>query len=90
MQVLTMTECTEKVRFVGEIVHFVETHPYEPEACARYVYVKSLDERAYRYTDEKLNRLLDVIGGMSAGEEFFYSRDEVLEMLRSYLADLEA
>jgi len=35
-----------------------------------------------------LNSLLDILGGMSAGEEFRYSKEEVLEMLRSYSSTL--
>jgi hypothetical protein len=35
--------------------------------------------------DSRGGSLLDTIGGMSAGEEFYYSKDELLEMLKSYL-----
>lgn len=82
-----MNQRDEKLKLVKEIVEFIETQPYTPEDCARYVYVKSLDSMAYRYSDQRLNTLLDAIGGMSAGEEFFYSKDEVLAMFKSYLSD---
>jgi len=84
-----MNQRDEKLRLVREIIEFIETQPYDPEICARYVYVKSLDARAYRYGDKRLNVLLDAIGGMSAGEEFFYSKDELLEMLRLYLSEMQ-
>ncbi|KVR79479.1 hypothetical protein [Burkholderia ubonensis] len=84
-----MSQRDEKLKLVTEIMEFIETQPYDPEICARYVYVKSLDDRSYRYGDQKLNTLLDTIGGMSAGEEFFYSKDELLEMLNSYLSEVQ-
>lgn len=84
-----MSQRNEKLKLVREIIEFIETQPYDPETCARFVYVKSLDEMAYRYGDKKLNTLLDIMGGMSAGEEFFYSKDELLEMLNSYLSEAQ-
>ena len=84
-----MNQRDEKLRLVREIIEFIETQPYDPEICDRYVYVKSLDARAYRYSDKRLNVLLDAIGGMSAGEEFFYSKDELLEMLKLYLSEMQ-
>lgn len=84
-----MSQRDEKLKLVTEIMEFIETQPYDPEICARYVYVKSLDDRSYRYGDQKLNTLLDTIGGMSAGEEFFYSKYELLEMLNSYLSEAQ-
>ncbi|WP_080407354.1 hypothetical protein [Burkholderia ubonensis] len=84
-----MSQRDEKLKLVTEIMEFIETQPYDPEICARYVYVKSPDDRSYRYGDQKLNTLLDTIGGMSAGEEFFYSKDELLEMLNSYLSEAQ-
>ncbi|KVP44087.1 hypothetical protein [Burkholderia ubonensis] len=84
-----MSQRDEKLKLVTEIMEFIETQPYDPEICARYVYAKSLDDRSYRYGDQKLNTLLDTIGGMSAGEEFFYSKDELLEMLNSYLSEAQ-
>ncbi|WP_080410724.1 hypothetical protein [Burkholderia ubonensis] len=84
-----MSQRDEKLKLVTEIMEFIETQPYDPEICARYAYVKSLDDRSYRYGDQKLNTLLDTIGGMSAGEEFFYSKDELLEILNSYLSEAQ-
>lgn len=84
-----MSQRDEKLNLVREIIEFIETQPYDPEACARYVYIKSLDARAYRYGDKKLSTLLDLMGGMSAGEEFFYSKDELLEMLHLYLSETQ-
>jgi hypothetical protein len=82
-----MNQRDEKLKLITETIEFIETQPYDPGNCARYVYVKSLDAMAYRYGDQRLNTLLDMIGGMSAGEEFFYSRDELREMLKLYLLD---
>jgi hypothetical protein len=83
-----MNRRDEKLRLVKEIVEFIETRPYDPENFSRYVYIKTLDARAYRHEDKKLNALLDIIGGMSAGEEFFYSKDELLEMLKIYMSKI--
>ncbi|WP_321864038.1 hypothetical protein [Burkholderia cenocepacia] len=84
-----MSQRDEKLNLVQEIIEFIETRPYDPVDCARHVYIKSLDARAYRYGDEKLNTLLDLMRGMSAGEEFFYSKDELLEMLNLYLSETQ-
>ncbi len=84
-----MDQRDEKRAWVTAIMTFIETQPYDPDRCARYVYTEALDARAYRYRDRRLDTLLDTIGGMSAGDEFHYSRDELVEMLRSYLRDAE-
>ena len=81
--------CDEKLKFIKEITDFILGQPYDPEKFAQYVHVKSLDEKSYRYNDDELDHLLDIIGGMSAGEEFYYSKDEVLEMLRSFTSELK-
>ncbi|EUC19010.1 hypothetical protein PMI06_002880 [Burkholderia sp. BT03] len=82
-----MNQRDGRLRLVTEIIEFIEAQPYDPEVCAKYVYGKALDARAYRYEDRRLNTLLDTIGGMSAGEEFYYSKVELLEMLKSYLLE---
>lgn len=79
----------EKLKLINEIMDFVLGQPYDAEKLAKYVYVKSLDEKSYRYGDKELNHLLDILGGMSAGEEFYYSKEEVLGMLRSYASALK-
>lgn len=78
----------EKIKLIREIMDFTLSQPYDAERFAKYIYMKSLDERPYRFGDKELNRLLDMLGGMSAGEEFYYSKEEVLEMLRSYASAL--
>lgn len=82
-----MNERDEKLRLMREVIDFVVEQPYDPEVLAKFVYLKSLDARVYRYGDKRLNEIFDVLGGMSAGEEFFYSREEVLEMLNSFISD---
>ena len=82
-----MNDRDEKLRLVREVIDFVVEQPYDPEVLAKFVYLKSLDARVYRYGDKRLNEIFDVLGGMSAGEEFFYSREEVLEMLHSSISD---
>jgi len=82
-----MNERDEKLRLVREVIDFVVEQPYDPEVLAKFVYLKSIDARMYRYGDKRLNEIFDVLGGMSAGEEFFYSREEVLEMLNSFISD---
>ena len=78
----------EKIKLISEITDFTLSQPYDPEHFAKYIYLRSLDERTYRFGDKELNSLLDILGGMSAGEEFRYSKEEVLEMLRSYSSTL--
>ncbi|HHY6931706.1 TPA: hypothetical protein ACV4T7_005686 [Burkholderia ambifaria] len=82
-----MNDRDEKLRLVREVIDFVVEQPYDPEVLAKFVYLKSLDARVYRYGDTRLNEIFDGLGGMSAGEEFFYSREEVLEMLNSFISD---
>ena len=82
-----MNDRDEKLQLVREVIDFVVEQPYDPEVLAKFVYLKSLDARVYRYGDKRLNEIFDVLGGMSAGEEFFYSREEVLEMLNSFISD---
>ncbi|MBR8065169.1 hypothetical protein KDX32_18975 [Burkholderia ambifaria] len=82
-----MNDRDEKLRLVREVIDFVVEQPYDPEVLAKFVYLKSIDARVYRYGDKRLNEIFDVLGGMSAGEEFFYSREEVLEMLNSFISD---
>jgi hypothetical protein len=82
-----MNDRDEKLQLVREVIDFVVEQPYDPEVLAKFVYLKSLDARVYRYGDKRLNEIFDVLGGMSAGEEFFYSREEVLEMLYSFISD---
>ncbi|UEP35159.1 hypothetical protein LL998_02385 [Burkholderia ambifaria] len=82
-----MNDRDEKLRLMREVIDFVVEQPYDPEVLAKFVYLKSLDARVYRYGDKRLNEIFDVLGGMSAGEEFFYSREEVLEMLNSFISD---
>ena len=79
----------DKLNLINEIIDYIVSRPYVPEEFAKYVYVKAIDERSYRYGDKELNRLMDILGGMSAGEEFFYSKEEVVEMLRSYVSTLK-
>ncbi|WP_175715882.1 hypothetical protein [Burkholderia ambifaria] len=80
-----MNDRDEKLRLVREVIDFVVEQPYDPEVLAKFVYLKSIDARVYRYGDKRLNEIFDVLGGMSAGEEFFYSREEVLEMINSFI-----
>ena len=82
-----MNERDEKLRLVREVIDFVVEQPYDPEVLAKFVYLKSIDARMYRYGDKRLNEIFNVLGGISAGEEFFYSREEVLEMLNSFISD---
>lgn len=82
-----MNDRDEKLQLVREVIDFVVEQPYDPEVLAKFVYLKSLDARVYRYGDTRLTEIFDVLGGMSAGEEFFYSREEVLEMLNSFISD---
>ncbi|HIH2747777.1 hypothetical protein L3V59_18660 [Burkholderia aenigmatica] len=89
MQALPMDQRDEKRAWVTEIMTFIETQPYDPDICARYVYTAALDARAHRYRDRRLDTLLDTIRGMSAGDEFHYSQDELVEMLQAYLRDAE-
>lgn len=60
----------ERLRFVSAIMEFVVGIPFDPEVCARYIFIKSLDEKSYLFEDEELHKLIGVLGGMSAGEEF--------------------
>ncbi len=82
---MKMIRYDERSSLVRDIMEYLEATAYNPSAVAKYVYAKSLDCRSYQYKDEKLNELLGRVIGMSAGEEFVYSKDEIVEMLRRYL-----
>ncbi|KMN16011.1 hypothetical protein TU87_22725 [Pseudomonas weihenstephanensis] len=77
-----------EIKLLEEIVAHIESVPYSPPQCAKYIYAKHLDECVYEFEDERLNEIFDVLGGMSAGEEFFYSKEEVLTMLNDHLDTL--
>lgn len=72
----------ERSSLVRDIMECLEVTAYNPNVVAKQVYAKSLDCRSYQYKDEKLNELLGRIIGVSAGEEFVYSQDEIVGRLR--------
>lgn len=81
-----MNDYKAEVRLLEELITHVESVPYDPLRLAKYIYAKRFDERIYQYENELLNKLFDLLGGISAGEEFFYSKDEALEMLNNCLS----
>jgi len=91
MQVLIMSDPinTRKIAIIGEMADFCQNEPYDAERFSKYVYIRSLDERLYLFGDAELNRLVDAFVGMSAGEEFHCSKEEVLEMLQDYASSLK-
>ena len=58
-----MNDRDEKLRLVREVIDFVVEQPYDPEVLAKFVYLKSLDARVYRYGDKRLNEIFDVLRG---------------------------
>ena len=86
---LIMNDYKAEVRLLEELITHVESVPYDPLRFAKYIYAKRLDECIYQYEDKQLSEAFDLLGGMSAGEEFFYSKDETLQILNNCLSALK-
>lgn len=85
-----MTALSEKEILVLRLLEHVREEPFDPVRCAKHFYVQKLDERIHRFNDEKLNRIVDEVSGMDAGDEFFFSQEEVISMLVDYLEAVKA
>ena len=80
----------KKIIVVTDILGFLASHIYDVEKFSKYVYAKGLDDDVYSYKDKNLDEIFDLLGGMSASEEFHYTKKEVLKMLAFYLLNLGA
>jgi len=89
MWMLVMNNYEKETRLLVELIDHVESVPYDPLRFAKYIYAKRLDECIYQYEDKQLSEAFDLLGGMSAGEEFFYSKDETLQILNNCLSALK-
>ena len=81
-----MENSDKKIITVINIMEFLVRYPYDVEVFSKYAYTKGLDDQVYSYEDKELYEIFDLLGGMSAGEEFHYTKAEVFEMLTSYLS----
>lgn len=79
----------EKKRIVQNMINFLSSREYNPLEFSKHTYLISLDEKIHRSDDIQLNEIMYTLSGMDAGEEFIFTKTEVLEMLRSYLASIE-
>ncbi|UVL91386.1 hypothetical protein [Pseudomonas sichuanensis] len=84
-----MNVLENKIAFVEQLLLVARENPYSPERCADWAFKSALDYQAYRYGDLKLDEIIDLMQGMSAGEEFYYSQSELVQMLESYLHELK-
>ncbi|MEX9251781.1 hypothetical protein [Pseudenterobacter timonensis] len=74
-----MNELTQE--FIRSI-NFLLENDYNPRDVARYSFLFSLD---HRIEDEKLEYVVDYIGGMDAGPEFELTKEELLEFIKQNL-----
>lgn len=84
-----MSTLEKKIVFVEQLLLIARVIPYNPERCANFAFIGSLDHQSYRYGDLKLDGIVDLIQGIGTGEEFYYSQGELIEMLESYLHELK-
>ncbi|MBJ9295404.1 hypothetical protein GHT40_13995 [Citrobacter werkmanii] len=74
-----MNELTQE--FIRNINLLLE-NGYNPREVARYSFLFSLD---HRIEDEKLEYVVDYIGGMDAGPEFQLTKEELLDFIKQNL-----
>ena len=79
----------EKKRIIQNMIDFLASREYDPLEFSKYTYTISLDEKIHRSDDTQFNDLIYTLSGMDAGEEFTFSKNEALEMLRSYLISID-
>ncbi|MBC3502138.1 hypothetical protein HU761_11995 [Pseudomonas sp. SWRI59] len=79
----------EKQQIVQDMIDFLESSEYKPLEFSRHTYLISIDEKIHRSDDAQLNELMYILSGMDAGEEFTLTKNEVLEILRSYLLSIK-
>lgn len=84
-----MNTLEKRIVFAEQLLFGVRENPYSPVRCANWVLINSLDCQSYKYGDLKLDEMVGLVQGMSAGEEFYYSQSELIEMLESYLHELK-
>lgn len=83
-----MTVYSDKKSLALHLLEYVRKVPFDAPGCAKYFYTKKLDERTYRFNDKNLNKIMDEISGMDAGDEFFFSQEEIISMLNDYIEDV--
>ena len=79
----------EKKRIVQNMINFLSSREYNPLEFSKYTSLISLDEKIHRSDDIQLNEIMYTLSGMDAGEEFMFTKTEVLEILRSYLLSID-
>jgi len=52
---------------------------------ALFVYLLWLDDKIYLYDDEKFCEIIRDLRSMDAGDEFTYTKEEIIEMLTPYV-----
>lgn len=59
----------ERLRFVNEIIEFVQNAPDDYAKCAQYVSLKWLDADNSLFEDASLYEIINVLRAMDAGEK---------------------
>ncbi|WP_336853165.1 hypothetical protein [Pseudescherichia vulneris] len=68
-------------QFINNINLLIE-NGYNPRDVARYAFLFSLD---HKIEDEKLEYIVDYIGGMDAGPEFELTKEELIKFIEENL-----
>ncbi|MCV9917662.1 hypothetical protein OIU19_02560 [Pseudomonas sp. BT-42-2] len=80
-----MSEEKNKSRIAREILEHLHASTYLPDQMALFVYLLWLDDKIYLYDDEKFCEIIRDLRSMDAGDEFTYTKEEIIEMLTPYV-----
>ena len=84
-----MTMYDDKRDLISHLLEYAREQPFDPVKCAKYFYAQKFDKKIHKFNDEELNRVIDVVSGMDAGDEFFISQEEIISMLGGYLEGMK-
>jgi len=80
-----MNTYSDKKDLVSHLLEYAREKPFDRMKCTKYFYAQKWDEKIYRFNDEELNRIIDEVSGIDAGDEFFIAQEEIISMLIGYL-----
>jgi len=85
MRVHKVSHEIDKSRIATEILDYLNTHKYQPDRAAQYIFKIWLDEKIYLSDDQPFCDNIDKLSGMDAGDEFTFTKEEIIEMLTPYI-----
>ncbi len=81
---------TAGLTIAKDLVEHLSTRKYDAVKFAMYAYSIWLDYKLYQSDDTQLVEIMEKLRSMDAGEEFEYSKEEVLEILNGYMKNNES